>query len=141
VSVSSPPTPSGSVPAAPRSLRPQETPTDERAHARLPFEVHVHTLSDHNFYAGLTLNVSDGGLFVATHIHHPVGTRLEIRLMFPGDEQPTSLLTEVRWVRLLRDAGDSSPGMGLRFIDPPQSLLDKVGRFAKNRDPLYYDDD
>jgi uncharacterized protein (TIGR02266 family) len=112
-----------------------------RTHKRLPFEIHLDIVSEHNFYAGLTLNVSEGGLFVATHVRHPVGTQLEIRLVFPGDDEPTSLMTEVRWVRLLGEAGDSSPGMGLRFVDVSRPVLEKIGRFAKHREPLYYEDD
>jgi hypothetical protein len=83
--------------------------TKPRAHERLAFEVSVDILSEHNFYGGLSLNVSEGGIF-ATHVHHPVGTRLEIRLLLQGDAEPTTLLTEVRWVREHIEASDFSAG-------------------------------
>ena len=114
--------------------------SESRSHKRLAFEVHLDIVSEHNFYAGLTLNISEGGLFVATHVVYPVGTRLEIRVLFPGDEDPTSLMTEVRWVRPMSPQGES-PGMGLRFVDTTPEMMEKINRFALNREPLYYEDD
>jgi uncharacterized protein (TIGR02266 family) len=114
--------------------------TDDRAHARLAFEVAVDIVSEHNFYAGLSLNLSEGGLFVQTHVAHPVGTKLEIRLLFPGDEEPTTLMTEVRWVRLRSDDGGEDPGLGLRFVDLKPEVLVKIQSFAEKREPLYYED-
>jgi len=70
-----------------------------------------------------------------------VGTRLEIQLIFPGDADPTNVMTEVRWVRGDGDdKNDAGAGLGLRFIDPPPELLSKVARFAAKREPLYYED-
>src|SRR5690242_18025634 len=48
-----------------------------RTYERFPIEVSVDLVSEHNFFAGLSLNVSEGGLFVATHLVRPVGSRLE----------------------------------------------------------------
>jgi uncharacterized protein (TIGR02266 family) len=113
--------------------------SNARAHQRLTFEIQV--VSEHNFYAGLSLNISEGGLFVATHVTYAVGTRLEVRLLLPGDEDPTTLLTEVRWVRPHSDAqGAGGAGLGLRFMDVPPDILVKIAQFARNRDPLYYED-
>ncbi|MGO8997136.1 MAG: TIGR02266 family protein [Polyangiaceae bacterium] len=114
---------------------------DDRSARRFPFEINVDIVSEHNFYAGLSLNISEGGLFVATHVEYPVGTKLEIRLLLPGDEEPTSIQTEVRWVRPHNENADGSAGMGLRFLNLSPAVLDKVSRFAKSRDPLYYEDD
>jgi uncharacterized protein (TIGR02266 family) len=117
------------------------TEPEARAHERLSFEVAVGIVSDHNFYAGLSLNISEGGLFVSTHQRYPVGTRLEIQLLFPGDEEPTNLMTEVRWARGAGDTKeDAGAGLGLRFIDPPPEVMAKVARFAAKREPIYYED-
>jgi uncharacterized protein (TIGR02266 family) len=112
-----------------------------RAHERLAFEIQIDIVSEHNLYAGLSQNISKGGLFVATHVSHPVGTRLEIRLLLPGDVTATTLLTEVRWIRPRGDDGEgSAAGLGLRFVDLPPDVLPKLAEFASNRDPLYYDE-
>ena len=112
-----------------------------RTSKRFPFEINVDIVSEHNFYAGLSLNISEGGLFVATHVEYPVGTKLEIRLLLPGDEEPTAIMTEVRWVRPHNENADGSAGMGLRFLDMAPTVMAKIHRFAQNRDPLYYEDD
>jgi uncharacterized protein (TIGR02266 family) len=115
--------------------------TRARAHERLAFEIQIDILSEHNFYAGLSLNLSEGGLFVATHASHAVGTRLEIRLLLPGDVAPTRLMTEVRWVRpLSEDSEGPAAGLGLRFVDLPPEVLPKLAEFARNRAPLFYED-
>jgi uncharacterized protein (TIGR02266 family) len=113
---------------------------DARKHTRLPFEVSVSVASEHNFFAGLSLNISEGGIFVATHQEYPVGTRLEISLALPGDEDPTTILTVVRWVRTHRAEDGGQPGLGLSFVDVPPEEFAKIQRFVKKRDPLYYDD-
>jgi uncharacterized protein (TIGR02266 family) len=114
--------------------------SNARAHQRLAFEIQVDIVSEHNFYAGLSLNISEGGLFVATHVSYPVGTRLEVRLLLPGDELPTTLMTEVRWVRPHSDEQGAGAGLGLRFMDVPPEVLAKISQFASRRDPLYYED-
>lgn len=114
---------------------------ESRHSRRFPFEINVDIVSEHNFYAGLSLNISEGGLFIATHVEYPVGTRLEIRLLLPGDEEPTTLKTEVRWVRPHNADADGAAGMGLRFIDLSAPMMTKIAKFAQSRDPLYYEDD
>ena len=114
---------------------------DSRHPRRFPFEINVDIVSEHNFYAGLSLNISEGGLFVATHVEYPVGAKLEIRLLLPGDEEPTAIMTEVRWVRPHNVDADGSAGMGLRFIGLTPDVMAKIAKFAQNRDPLYYEDD
>jgi uncharacterized protein (TIGR02266 family) len=126
---------------APPSDAPVSGDPGSRHSRRFPFEINVDIVSEHNFYAGLSLNISEGGLFVATHVEYPVGTKLEIRLLLPGDEEPTTIKTEVRWVRPHNADADGSAGMGLRFIGLSPEVMTKIHRFAQNRDPLYYEDD
>jgi uncharacterized protein (TIGR02266 family) len=118
-----------------------EQPAESRSHQRLPFEVEVDVVSEHNFFAGLTLNISDGGIFVSTHVHHKIGTRLEIRLMLPGDTEPTTIMTEVRWVRDADEKIEGGAGLGLRFVDIEPATAAKIQAFTARRDPLYYEDD
>jgi uncharacterized protein (TIGR02266 family) len=127
--------------APPPSSRRESRAPGSRKHERLPFEINVTIVSEHNFFAGLSLNISEGGLFVATHHSHKVGTRLEIKLLLPGDDDPITMMTEVRWVRLLNEDSDQGPGLGLKFVDLPDDVHAKITRFVKSRDPLYFEDD
>jgi uncharacterized protein (TIGR02266 family) len=137
--------PAPSVAPVPLAVVPSFAPVSEEPHSRhsrrFPFEINVDIVSEHNFYAGLSLNISEGGLFVATHVEYPVGTKLEIRLLLPGDEEPTAIRTEVRWVRPHNADADGSAGMGLRFLELTPAVMAKIARFAQSRDPLYYEDD
>jgi uncharacterized protein (TIGR02266 family) len=114
---------------------------EAREHKRLPFEVNVTSMSEHNFFAGLSLNISEGGLFVSTHHRHPVGTQIELQLLFPGDDEPVTVQTEVRWIRVHNEGSDQGPGLGLKFVDLRPEVRSKINRFVRNRAPLFYDAD
>jgi uncharacterized protein (TIGR02266 family) len=110
---------------------------------RLALEVKVDLESDHNFYTGLTQNISAGGLFVATHELRRIGDRIKVTFTLPGSTAPLAVETEVRWIRenssLYR--GDGVTGMGVRFIDLPADAKREIVRFLESRDSLFYDDE
>jgi uncharacterized protein (TIGR02266 family) len=115
------------------------------AHGRTSTRAAVHVCvdlsSEHNFWSGLTMNMSDGGLFVATHNIVPVGTELVLNMVLPFESEPIVLLSEVRWTRPYSGQDDVPPGIGLRFVKPDASALAKIKRFvATVREPLFFDD-
>ncbi len=120
----------------------RDTASNRRVSPRLPAEIEVGVTTEHNFFTGFSLDISEGGIFVATHVDHPVGTRLEIRVAFPDGAEPMVLIAEVRWKRELRDTSDASPGLGLRFVEPTPGQRAKIHAFIKHvRDPLFHDED
>lgn len=112
---------------------------DGREQPRIDVQVEVTMESDHNFYTGLTSNISEGGLFVATHFLLPVGSRLQVRMTVPGRDQPIDALVEVRWLREGRFA-DLPPGMGLRFVEMDPDCIHVISRFAQERETIFYED-
>src|SRR5262245_61992158 len=90
---------------------------DQRRFERLDLEVEVDMFSDHNFFTGFSCNVSEGGIFVATHRVREVGSRVEVTFTLPGDETPIVARTEVKWVRVHNEESNVPPGMGLMFVD------------------------
>ena len=97
--------------------------------------------SEHNFWSGLTMNMSEGGVFVATHKEVPVGTILVVEMELPGEEQPLVSLAEVRWSRAYNGDSDVPPGLGLQFVDLDDASLARVRRFVDSvRDPLLFED-
>jgi uncharacterized protein (TIGR02266 family) len=121
---------------------PDSAQTHRRSYERFPVEVSVDFVSEHNFFTGFSLNVSEGGLFVATHQARGVGSKIAIRLALPDSMEPLELLTEVRWVREHNVDSDASPGLGLRFIDLSKDAEARIHAFVRRgRDPLFYDDD
>ena len=58
-----------------------------RAAERFDLEVKVDLESDHNFYTGLTQNISSGGVFIATHHLRRIGDRITLKFTLPGSDK------------------------------------------------------
>jgi uncharacterized protein (TIGR02266 family) len=129
---------SDSMKTAERSVAPDSV---RREHDRFSVELEVNVLSEHNLYAGLAENLSAGGLFIATHKLQKVGSKIELALRMPGSEEEFQIVGEVRWVRLYNEQSDTSPGLGVRFLDLPPGATAAIERFLAQREPLFFDDD
>jgi uncharacterized protein (TIGR02266 family) len=104
--------------------------------------VEVGLETEHNFYTGLTQDISSGGLFVATGLVYRVGERLTVRFTLPGRTEPIVAESEVRWVRDSRFMKtDSAEGVGLKFISLPPEAKKAIETFLDQRDSLFYDDE
>jgi len=90
-----------------------------------------------HFFAGLTLDISSGGLFIATYHLLPVGTALSLSFQLP-DEVRLSVRGEVRWVRCASE-GHERPGMGVAFKELSAEALVAISDFCAERPPLYID--
>ncbi len=118
------------------------SPADRRQEPRYAVAVAVTLESEHNFYTGLTSDLSGGGLFVATHLIRPVGERIQLRLTLPTSREPIDALTEVRWVRSTAlPGGGGEAGMGLQFLQLSLQAKDAIKAFLKQRDSLFFDVD
>lgn len=110
-----------------------------RIFQRTDVQIEISLGSDHNFYMGFTENISEGGLFVATHSLREVGSEMSIELTLPGIEEPIVARGIVRWLRLYNEGSDSPPGMGLQFVDLTPHAAALIREFVANRSPLFYD--
>ena len=114
-----------------------------RAAERFDLEVKVDLESDHNFYTGLTQNISSGGLFIATHHLRRIGDKITLKFTLPGSDKVVAVETEVRWIRensaLQRAEGGT--GMGVRFINLSPEASAAINAFVESRESLYYDDE
>ncbi|CAN5775028.1 hypothetical protein BH11MYX4_BH11MYX4_29460 [soil metagenome] len=114
---------------------------DTRVEPRAAVYASVDLFSENNFWSGLTMNMSDGGVFVATHNVVPVGTVLVLNLLLPFEKEPVITLAQVRWSRAYTGQADVPPGLGLQFVDTDPRSLAKIRKFvATMREPLFYDD-
>jgi uncharacterized protein (TIGR02266 family) len=95
------------------------------------------------FYAGLTQNISGGGLFVATHHLRNVGDRMTIRFTLPDDVDPIFAQSEVRWIREItsRQRFDGPTGMGLQFISLSAEAALAIERFLPVRESASHHDE
>jgi len=114
-----------------------------RASERFDLEVKVDLESDHNFYTGLTQNISSGGLFIATNAIRKIGDRITLQFSLPGTAEPLAVETEVRWIRenSALSRVDGATGMGVRFVNLSPQAATAIQQFRESRDSLYYDDE
>jgi uncharacterized protein (TIGR02266 family) len=116
----------------------KEAAGERRAEARLACEFQVEFVHDTHFYAGLTQDISCGGIFVATYHLLPIGTRLVVNFELP-DGSAVRAGGEVRWIREEEAAGSERPGLGVAFTDLDDEALGKIADFCRSRPPLYFD--
>jgi Tfp pilus assembly protein PilZ len=113
---------------------------DERRSRPLPalVEVNVSLVSEHNFYVGPTRRMDSGGVFIATAIPPPVGTRIQIRLGL-ADGRKVDTEGEVAFVReKSATIGRQPTGCGVRLLSLPGWAVDAVERFILARQPIVY---
>ncbi len=113
-----------------------------REYARFQMEVAIDFQSEHNFYTGLTQNISEGGLFIATNQIKPIGSRVRVRFTLPGSLRAIDVDTEVRWVREITalQRFDGAQGIGLRFLNLAPDAAQAIKGFLASRDSIFYDD-
>jgi uncharacterized protein (TIGR02266 family) len=120
----------------------QQNPAERRTAPRIELEVEVGLETEHNFYTGLTQDISSGGIFVATGLSYRVGEKMTVRFTLPGRKEPIVAESEVRWIRDSRYTKTDAPdGVGLRFISLPPADQAAIVSFLESRDSLFYDDE
>ena len=118
------------------------TGNDRRIAPRFAVSVEVSLESEHNFYTGLTQDLSGGGLFVATTCICPIGARVQLKMKLPTLAEPIDAVTEVRWVRH-RDVpgGGGKAGIGLQFLQMSPQAKKAVMEFLGKRESIFFDAD
>ncbi|HMR74831.1 MAG TPA: TIGR02266 family protein [Polyangiaceae bacterium] len=111
------------------------TPSERRRSKRVPVEVALGVHSDSNFFSGLTRDISDGGLFVATHTPLPLGTHVSVKFALPACPEMEAHGVVV-W---LSEPNTGHPGMGVQFVQLSKENEALIRHFMAKRDPLYHD--
>ncbi|MDF3069957.1 MAG: hypothetical protein K0R38_5558 [Polyangiaceae bacterium] len=123
-----------------RSRRPSGFEGKDRrsvADRRVYIEVEIGLSTESHIYTGISLDVSTGGVFVATYGPSSPGTAVTLYFVLP-DGFVVNAEGVVRWTRAQN--GDSPPGMGVAFVHISPLALDHIARFCASRPPLYFDD-
>jgi uncharacterized protein (TIGR02266 family) len=95
--------------------------------------------SDDNLYAGISCDVSAGGIFVATLAPPPVGCDVKVHVTMP-DGSVLELEGAVRWVREEEKSSAGLPtGCGIEWHELPMHALRSLIHFAELRDPLLFE--
>jgi uncharacterized protein (TIGR02266 family) len=119
--------------------RTMQTGRERRILPRWHLRAGVTLESDDNLYAGISCDVSAGGIFVASNDSPPVGEAVTVTVTMP-DATVLQLEGTVRWAR---EHEQSSPGLpagcGIEWHDLPATALRSLLHFAELRDPLLYE--
>ena len=87
---------------------------------------------------GITRRIDSGGVFIATAMPPPVGTRLQVRLGL-ADGRKIDLEGEVAFVREKNATTGRQPtGCGVRLLGLPGLASDAIDRFVMARQPIVY---
>jgi len=112
----------------------------QRRAPRVPLEVEITLESEHNFFTGITNNISEGGIFIATPAPPPVGSEVGFQLVLGDLRFPVAGV--VRWVREEIAASPGAPaGCGVRWGHLPEGALAAVHRFVAARETDFYEED
>ncbi|HLK90468.1 MAG TPA: TIGR02266 family protein [Polyangia bacterium] len=114
-----------------------------RGSERTDLEVKVDFELDDMTYAGVTRNISAGGVFVATDNLPRVGARINLKFALPGSDRRLAVQTEVRWTRPESTAigAEATAGMGLQFLNPSADDVAALDQFLARRDALMGEED
>ena len=119
-----------------RTVRPR---TEPRA-PRVDLMVILTLESDSNLYAGFTENLSECGVFVATHAPLALGSIVGLCISLPL-QQPFLALGTVRWLRPYSERNEAAPGMGIRFDHVSAADTAGIQEFIEVRAPMFFDDE
>ena len=101
--------------------------TERRQHTRAEVAIKISYTSLDRFFNDYALNISLGGIFIATDKPLPIGTRLKIFFSLPHVPQAITTTGEV--VRVSDGSDGELKGMGIRFADLSQQakeIIDQV---------------
>lgn len=126
---------------AARKTRPIVAPSAQQRRApRFPLRVEITYESEHNFFTGMTENISQGGLFIATHSPRPLGDSIDVTFTLPGVGQAVQLLGRVKWVREYNAATpEVIAGMGIEFVILGEREKRLIEAFIHHREPIFFD--
>ncbi len=101
-------------------------------------EVNVSLVSEHNFFVGPSKRIDSGGVFIATAMPPPIGTRLQVRLGL-ADGRKVDVDGEVVFVRpKTATVGREPTGCGVKLLSLPPWVIDAIDRFVSARQPITF---
>lgn len=69
----------------------------QKPRAKLALAITLH--GGHNFYLGVSENLSEGGIFIFTFMKLEIGELVEVEFTLPTLDRPCRMIGEVRWFR------------------------------------------
>jgi Tfp pilus assembly protein PilZ len=123
-----------------RKVAPEKDPLQlrhekEPSNRRLRIDIELSLWSESHFYAGLSLEASQAGLFVATYRPLKPGESVLLRVEILGEW--VEIEGVVRWGRVASEYAPPGVGVALRGLAPNARRL--ICAFCAQRVPIYYE--
>ena len=124
---------------------------DRRSHPRYHLKLAITLRGDNNFYTGVTSDLSEGGVFIATQYILPIGTPVVLEVHISRFDVNITLRGTVRWIREPEATArggevfggsfvdDVKPGMGVQFSEMGPSEARMIREFMCCRTPELFD--
>ena len=100
-----------------------------RAFNRYTFRTDVRIEYKGEKFAGLSRNISQGGMFIEIAKEFSIGTVLQVKFNLPTHNEPIVTQAQVRWVE--RKEG-SVTGMGVQFLRLKPIEIWAINQLGKN---------
>jgi uncharacterized protein (TIGR02266 family) len=122
---------------------------DRREHPRYALSLAITMRGENNFYAGLSENISETGVFIATSHVLAIGTPVVLSFTLPSSDQPISVVGRVQWLRgpnamanaennFGGDVAGVKPGMGVCFSEVDPKAVRAIRSFMLLRLPDFF---
>ena len=114
--------------------REQDKPVQKnlRSHLRAPLIV-LRTRNDigRATFFGYARNISRGGMFISSVNPPEKGTQYQLEFRSPADDKPVSCTAQITWTRAFSKRGEYDPGMGIRFLDLPEDVAQRLDDWVR----------
>lgn len=121
----------------PPSASPKAVGPTKRSTRRVPCQISMSIRNGEQVYTSKTLDISHGGIFLATDEPLEIGTLIDMTFQIPNSPRPVNAVGKVAWVEKAPDGVSVTgrAGVGVKFskIDPSdlQLIVDYVNRVAR----------
>lgn len=121
----------------PPSASPKAVGPTKRSTRRVPCQISMSIRNGEQVYNSKTLDISHGGIFLATDEPLEIGTLIDMSFQIPSSPRPVNAVGKVAWVEKAPDGVSVTgrAGVGVKFskIDPAdlQLIVDYVNRVAR----------
>lgn len=110
---------------------------NRRTHRRYTAHLEINGTSKHNFFTGFCQDISEGGLFFATHNIRPIGELIDLQFSLPGGHE-IHTVGIVRWQKTCETEEGDWPGIGIEFLALSPEDLRAIQAFFAQREPLFH---
>jgi CheY-like chemotaxis protein len=100
---------------------------ERRRYYRCPVQIPIHLSSTSRpEFVATSVNVSEGGMALASSVPLQVGERVSLKLALPGAESTATISSEVCWT-------DNAGRVGLEFVQVPAALAELLQSWIADR--------